>query len=159
MSKVLDVHIGELKIAKHGEILKAILGSCVGIGVIWKEREICGLAHCLLPESPKPTAAIGARYVDQAVRSLLAMMKIKSEDVSSVEVVIVGGGNMLTQSFASQGDLVGETNFRVAMREAQKHGLRVVHSESGGSEGIKISIHSALMTFKIERIPRISESA
>ena len=39
MQKIFDVHIGEVKIAKNGEVLKAILGSCVGIGIIWKEKK------------------------------------------------------------------------------------------------------------------------
>lgn len=81
-----------MKIAKNGEIMKAILGSCVGIGMIWKSKGVCGLAHCLLPECPAPTFEIGARYVDQAFRSLIAMMKIRSDDLDSVHVVLVGGG-------------------------------------------------------------------
>ena len=41
--KIIDVKIGEIKIAKKGEILKTILGSCVCIGIIWKEKKNCRL--------------------------------------------------------------------------------------------------------------------
>ncbi|MEJ0004348.1 MAG: chemotaxis protein CheD [Pararobbsia sp.] len=47
------VRIGEAKAASHG-VLKATLGSCVGIGLLWRARQRCALAHCLLPESPSP---------------------------------------------------------------------------------------------------------
>jgi len=153
MQKVLDVHIGEVKIAKNGEMLKAILGSCVGVGIIWKEKKVCGLAHCLLPESPTPIFAIGARFVEQAFRSLLALMKIRPEDLAKIDVVIVGGGNM-TSPGASQ-DLVGASNFKVAIREAKNHNLRVIFSDGGGEEGRKIFIDASNCSYKVEKIPRI----
>jgi chemotaxis protein CheD len=159
MQKVLDVHIGEIKIAKNGELLKAILGSCVGIAIIWKKNKICGLAHCLLPESPTPSFAIGGRFVDQSVRSLLAMMKIKPGDHSSIEVVIVGGGNMTNPGASDISNLVGASNFRVALREAKSHGLHVVHSEGGGVEGRKIFVDASDYSYRIEKIPRIIEAA
>lgn len=159
MQKVLNVHIGEVKIAKSGELLKAILGSCVGIGIIWKEKNICGLAHCLLAESPTPTFAIGGRFVDQAVRSLMALMKIRDEDTSHVSVVIVGGGNMTSPGIEDGSDLVGAVNFRMAISEAKKYKLRIIHSDGGGDEGRKIFINSSDFTFKVEKIPRIIGAA
>lgn len=159
MQKVLDVHIGQVKIAKNGELLKAILGSCVGIGVLWKKKGICGLAHCLLPESPTPSFEIGGRFVDQAIRSLIALMKIKPEDLDSISVVIVGGGNMTSPGVADSSELVGANNFKMAIREAKKHNLNVIYSESGGEEGRKIFVNSADFTYRVEKIPRISNTA
>lgn len=155
MQKILDVHIGEVKIAKNGEILQAILGSCVGIGIIWKDKSICGLAHCLLPESPVPTFEIGGRFVDQAIRSLMALMKIRQEDLNSVALVIVGGGNM-TKSGANSLDLVGSCNFKTAINEANKRHLPILYSEGGGEVGRKLFIDSARFTYKVEEIPRIA---
>lgn len=156
MQKVLDVHIGQLKVSRNGEIMKAILGSCVGIGMIWKAKGVCGLAHCLLPESPVPTFEIGARYVDQAFRSLIAMMKIRSGDLDSVSVVLVGGGNMTNPGVADNSELVGSKNFGVALNEAKKHKLKVVYSEGCGEVGRKIFIDSLEFSYKVEQIPRIS---
>lgn len=155
MQKTLDVHIGQIKIAKNGELLKAILGSCVGIGIIWKDKKICGLAHCFLPESPKPTFEIGARFVDQAIRSLIALMKIKPQDVNSVSVVIVGGGNMTSPEAANSENLVGANNFKAALSEVRKHNLTVLYSENGCEEGRKIFIDSSNFSYWIEKIPRI----
>ncbi|MBK7889573.1 MAG: chemotaxis protein CheD [Bdellovibrionales bacterium] len=86
--KEINVHIGEVKIAKNGEILKAILGSCVAIGILWEKRGVCGLAHCLLAENPEKTFAIGGRFVDQAIPSLLALMKIRLENFGEIEVIL-----------------------------------------------------------------------
>lgn len=154
MRKVVDVHIGEVKIAKNGEVLKAILGSCVGIGVLWQAKKICGLAHCLLPESPTPKFEIGARFVDQAVRSLVAMMKIRPTDTGEILVVVVGGGNM-TNSGMAESELIGLSNFRNAMSEVQKQSLKVLYSEGGGEVGRKVSIDATDFTYRVEKIPRI----
>ncbi len=159
MNKAFDVHIGEVKIAKNGEQLKAILGSCVGIGVIWRERNFCGLAHCLLPEGPARNFNIGARFVDQAYRSLLALMKIRPDDYSKIEIVIAGGGNMTSSSEKSNADLVGYNNFKMAISEAESRGLRIIFKDGGGLEGRKIIINSSDCSYSIEKIPRISESA
>jgi chemotaxis protein CheD len=155
MKKVIDVHIGEVKIARKGELLKAILGSCVGIGIIWKERRICGLAHCLLPENPNPSYELGGRFVDQAMKSLLMLMRIKPDDYSKIEVVIVGGGNMTSPNAKDESHLVGSLNYKVAMNEAKKLGLNIVFSEGGGKQGRKISLDASNYTYKIEVIPRI----
>ncbi len=153
--EVLNVHIGEIKIAKNGETLKAILGSCVGIGFIWKKKRMCGLAHCLLPENPEKSFAISGRYVDQAVASLLALMKIDNEDVKDVEVIFVGGGNMTNPNAADNSKLVGGQNLLVAERELKKNGLRVVFVEHGGNEGRKVIINSSNCSYHVETIPRL----
>src|SRR5579872_1204538 len=90
-----QVGMGEIKIGTGSDILHAILGSCVGIGFIWKNGNRCGLAHCLLPEAPMQICSIGARYVSQAVPSLLLMMGIKEHDYPDIEVILAGGARML----------------------------------------------------------------
>lgn len=158
-AKIIDVHIGEVKIARHGEILKTILGSCVGIGFIWKSRGICGLAHCLLPESPVKTFEIGGRFVDQAIHSLIALMKIRTDDVLEIEAIIAGGGNMTQPNIQDTSRLIGAHNFNVAERELKKLGVRLVHVENGGEEGRKIFLDSRDFSYRVEKIPRIIGAA
>lgn len=153
--KTVNVHIGEIKIAKNGEVLKTILGSCVGIGFIWKKKNLCGLAHCLLPETPIKTFAIGGRYVDQAIPSLIALMKIREENISEIEVVLAGGGNM-TSAAEKADELVGSYNIKTALRELQQRGFRIQQSRIGGNEGRKMTIFAADGTYLVESIPRIA---
>jgi chemotaxis protein CheD len=159
VQKVLNVHIGQVRIAKNGELLKAILGSCVGIGVIWKAKGICGLAHCLLPLSPVSTFEIGGKYVDQAIRSLIALMKIRPEDLPFVSLVIVGGGNMTHPGAPEGADLVGSNNFKAALDEAKKHGLKVIFADGGGEEGRKIFIDGSEFSYRVDKIPRIIKAS
>lgn len=157
MTKTHYVHIGEVKIAKRGECLKAILGSCVGIAFLWPEKQICGLAHCLLPQSHKPTHLIGARFVDQAVRSLTSLMKVSPFDVNKVEAVVVGGGNMTSPKDSNESELVGASNFRNAMHLVESLNIKVVHSDSGGNLGRTLLIDAYEFNFQVDLIPRISK--
>ena len=152
---ILDVHIGEVKIAKRGEVLQAILGSCIGVGLIWRERKVCGLAHCLLPECPTTTHQIGAKYVDQAVRSLKALMRIKLIDVQAIDAIVVGGGNMTASDVTDPERLVGSNNYEVALREIQNLRVRLLHCDGGGNAGRKLIVDSGSLTYLVKSIPRI----
>ena len=158
-TKEINVHIGEVKIAKKGETLKTILGSCVGIGFIWKDRQVCGLAHCLLAESPTKTFGVGGRFVDQAIPSLLALMRIHPENLSEIQVILVGGGNMTQPGAKNVDALVGSNNFKVAERELKRHGLKVVCFDHAGEEGRRVFINSGDGSYLIEPIPRFVEAA
>jgi chemotaxis protein CheD len=155
MQKVVNVNMSQIKIAKKSELLQAILGSCVGIGLIWRERNICGLAHCLLPQSPKQTFSIGAKFVDQAVASLLVLMKIRASDYGQIKAVVAGGGNMSSANMDQPKRLVGAANLRSALQAVRHLGIKVVHSEGGDEAGRKIFVDAAQFTYRVERIPRI----
>jgi chemotaxis protein CheD len=154
----INVHIGEVKVARHGEILKTILGSCVGIGFLWESKSICGLAHCLLPEAPSKTAEIGGRFVTQAIPSLIALMKIKPEDIQDLVVIVAGGGNMTQSNSKKMDSLVGTHNFATAERELKKLGFRKLQLYKANEEGRRIIIDSKLCKYEIEIIPRIVQA-
>lgn len=158
MQKKLNVHIGEVKVCAHGEVLQAILGSCVGIGMIWKDRGMCGLAHCLLPSSEVSIYSVGARFVDQAIWSLLHLMSITPSDKKNIITVLAGGGDM-TKGVMRLGQTVGRQNIDSALRELKRNGLPKPFSSVGGQTGRKIQIDSFLFEAKIEEIPRIGNIA
>ncbi len=153
MIKKIHVHIGEVKVAKKGEILTTILGSCVGIGIIWRSKKICGLAHCLLPNSPVPSFAMSGRFVDKAIPSLLALMKITNDNIVDIEAVLAGGGSMTAPNEAS--GLIGSSNLQVAIKELGKRSIRVIRTEVGGIGGCKFFLNASDFSFYIEKIPRL----
>lgn len=157
MTKTLNVHIGEVKIAKRGELLKTILGSCVGIGLIWRKEAKCGLAHCLLPTNPERSFEIGGRFVDQAVRSLFALMKISETDTRDVHAIVAGGGNMTSFLTSPNKPLVGESNFQAAMAELKRTGVRIVHSDGGGEQGRQVTIDAKSLTYDVQLISKVSK--
>ena len=153
-NKNYNVHIGEVKTGSGDVELQTILGSCIGIGFLWKKRGVYGLAHCLLSKSPDQDFEIGARYVDQAIYSLTQLMSIT--DYKDIRAVVAGGANMTRQGAEMTNKLVGYTNAQAALSILDERNIIVVHQETGGSEGRKMSIQCSSGEFLVRSIPRIA---
>ena len=148
------VKIGEIKIGKSQDILKATLGSCVGIAFVWKDKNRFGLAHCLLPDAPASSLQLGAKYVSQAIPSLIAMMKLAPENFSELEVYVTGGGNMLERLAKKNSNHVGVQNADTAKRILKEMGFPLTQVEVGGDEGRQIIVDCATAKIQIRKIPR-----
>ncbi|WP_051971492.1 chemotaxis protein CheD [Massilia sp. 9096] len=144
------VWTGQIEVGRGGDVLTALLGSCVGIGMIWRARGVCALAHCLLPEGVLDNGMHSARYVSTAVPALLAALGVRREQYDEVEIVIAGGARMLR---LPGGDAaVGCRNILAAHAQLGSRGLQVAFEDVGGHQGRRLSIDCAAMSYKIERV-------
>ena len=157
MIKTVNVHIGEVKIGRTPDQLQAILGSCVGVAFLWKKNGIYGLGHSLLPSNPQPSFMISGRYVDQAIKSLIALMHIRPEHFQDIEVIVTGGSNMTLPDAKNEDDLVGVKNVKTAFRFLNELNMKISHNDNGGNLGRKIMINCTDGTFKIDKIKKIVE--
>ena len=153
----LHVTIGQVKVGRAGQSLHAILGSCVGIGFMFRERGVYGLAHCLLSKSQSDVAAAGisGRHVDSAIASLGKLMHLTPADHRKVRVFLAGGANMTMDPETDPKRLVGNTNGDFAKTAIKAGGFRIQHTDLGGLMGRQVSIDCDSGTFKIETIPRL----
>lgn len=145
------VGIGELRVGDGSEQLKVLLGSCVGIAFLWKKRGRCGLAHCLLPEAATPGCAPSARYVSQAVPSLLRLMGATDDDHADIVVVLAGGGMLLDGCSARF--QIGQQNADAAHRHLRAYGLNVVDCRVGGTVGRTLTVNCATFDYQIDELP------
>lgn len=148
MSHVLS---GQMQVGHSGEVLTALLGSCVGIGMIWRSQQRCGLAHCFLPEGVE-TGAASARYVNAAVPRLLALLGVRRDQYDEVDVVIAGGARML--NLRAGDGAIGNRNIEAARSQLSQRGLQVSFQDVGGSQGRRLSIDCDRQTFSVVRIAR-----
>ncbi|MDR3606102.1 MAG: chemotaxis protein CheD [Oligoflexia bacterium] len=139
----LHVKIGEIKIGRSPELLKATLGSCVGIAFSWKKKGLFGLAHCLLPSAPGKCTELGAKYVDQAIQSLLIMMKVSPADYDQLEVHLAGGGNMMKQLVVRNSHHVGLQNVDAARKMLDGLGLKIKAADTQGDAARQIIVDCA----------------
>lgn len=151
----IHVNISEVKIGRTNEILKATLGSCVGIGFIWKEKGLFGLAHCLLPEYQDTTFVIGAKYVTQAIPSLMTLMKIDISESRKIEVVLTGGGNMMAQLSRQNQNNIGMLNVEAARKSLKAQGFHIKREDVGGMEGRQIFIDCTTGGIEILKLPAL----
>lgn len=151
---LVHVRIGKLAVGRSPTILKATLGSCVGVALLWRERAVYGLAHCLLPQAPDPSIGIGARYVDQAVASLLRMLEAGPEHHAQLEAHLAGGGNM-TQRGQVAGHVipVGQLNSEAALRVLEKQGIALHSTDLGGVHARQMHVDCASGSVSVVRVP------
>ena len=147
MSHVLS---GQMQVGHGDQVLTALLGSCVGIGMIWRKEGRCGLAHCFLPEGVE-SGEHSARYVSAAVPRLLAKLGVRREQYGEVDVVIAGGARML--NLRTHDGAIGVRNIAEARSQISLRGLQVAFQDVGGSQGRRLSIDCDRQTFSVVRIP------
>lgn len=154
---MVQVGIGEVSLGRNQEVLSVLLGSCVGIGMLWPQGRCCALAHCLLPTAPEAGIRTGARYVNCAVPLLLAMMGVRTCDRHQVQVVLVGGARMLGMAGISSD--IGQQNVAAAHSALAAVGLAPRHVDTGGRRGRTLRIDCARGTFEVCRITPEPEHA
>ncbi|WP_175104187.1 chemotaxis protein CheD [Pararobbsia alpina] len=147
------VRIGEAKRASNG-VLKATLGSCVGIGLLWRSRGRCALAHCLLPDAPPsggPLSAFGARYVEHALPVLFRLLEIERGAHGELEAVLVGGASLAKLGRGAAGQ-IGQHNVEAARARLAEAGIRIVLEQTGGVRGWQIMLDAAQMLYSAREI-------
>lgn len=153
MRPSINVKMCQVEIGQGDTNLSALLGSCVGIGLIWEEKGICGLAHCLLSSTENYSQSIGAKHVNQALYSLDRLMGIN--DYTGVRAVVAGGANMTFQGGKEPRELIGKLNIEAAVEELNRRNIVISQQDTGGNIGRKLSIDCLSGEATISRIPRI----
>jgi chemotaxis protein CheD len=150
--------------ADDARILRATLGSCVGIGLLWRARGTCGLAHCLLPQpagnlraSARDTQearhANVAKYVVDALPALIAMMGAEAARDGEIEAVLAGGANMMHHRTTIH-EPIGELNVRMAQQLLAGARVRVIHTDVGGECGRQLTIDCEQQDYAVRRFTR-----
>lgn len=164
--ELINVHIGEVKTGTGEQHLHTILGSCIGIALLWPKRGVYGLAHCLLPKAPEKLMAEmntgkrkknhvhAGRYVDQAIESLTQAMCIT--DYRDIRAVIAGGANMTLPDTVAPEKHVGRQNALSAIAGLTARKIIIVHEDTGGHSGRKMSILCESGICDVKAIPRIA---
>lgn len=148
MMNEVHVKIAEVKTGEEGVLLRSTLGSCVGIVFIWREKKICGMAHCFLPFGLEEGTSISAKYVNQGILSLMKLMRIQKENVSEIEVYLAGGANMMNQLIKNKVTQVGKNNSEAALKHLSEYGFKVRKADLGQDTGIKMYVNCT--TFEVD---------
>lgn len=157
MSKIeYHVKIGKLRTGGAGEVLKTVLGSCVGIALVWRAQRKTVLAHCLLPEPSAGESDCEARYVSKALPKMLERIGATPSDIPQLEAIVVGGGQMMDVDHKYTKYVVGAENLRMAKKVLEEHRIKIIAFEPGGDSGTKIRIDCETGQFEIQKIPKVA---
>ena len=150
VTPIRHIWAGAFEVGCGDTVLTSLLGSCVGIAIVWPRKRRAALAHCLLGEAPAHEANAGARYVSTAIPAMLRALGARPEDYAQLEVVAAGGASLFGK--AQLPVTVGDKNIAALERAVQELGLRVVQRRLGGRQGCRITLRCKDLSFDIHDV-------
>lgn len=134
--RIIIVKMGEMAVVWDGikevTMLKTTLGSCIGIVLTDRERNVSGLSHIMLPSRSKDDPVLG-KYADTAIPLLIEKIEKRGGKINNLKAYVVGGATMF-----GNGDLmlnIGMRNYEVVKAILEKYDIPIVYEDVGGNSG------------------------
>ncbi len=138
MTKIVDVQIGQVKAGKGKVILQSkAIGSCVAIVAYDAIKSIGALAHVMLPgAAPAKKSVEKTKYTANAIDAIVNKMSKLGSKKDDIEVVLVGGGNVLNR----EDDTICKDNIESALKLLSEKQLKVRAQAVGGTARRSVSL-------------------
>ncbi len=137
--EIVSVGIGEIKIGRPPLVLQAVaLGSCVGIAIYDSAVKVGGLAHIMLPNSPKNPPMDSnsqGKFADIAIPFLVEELVKNGASRSRLIAKIVGGSKMFEFNNSTAVSDIGSRNVQAIKNILQELSIPIVGEETGGNYG------------------------
>jgi len=135
------VRMGELAVSRsQGDVLVALgLGSCIGLVLIDRVKQIAGLAHVMLPDSASSPNASKLKFADHAVPELVRKVIALGASPIHLQAFLIGGAKMF--SFGGSSLDVGARNEEATLAQLEKHRIRVAGKVTAGTTGRTVRVH------------------
>jgi len=151
--KLITVGIADLGVAAAPDILRTILGSCVGVCIHDPLKSIAGLSHIMLPVM-NDKSSNDKKYADTAIPMLLKDMERAGADRRRVIAKIVGGATMFKISENSMMGEIGRKNVQKVREVLAGLGIAISAEDVGGDYGRTIDFYAADGALKIKSLGR-----
>jgi len=103
MGEIIKVGMADYKIAKSPDSLITLgLGSCVGVVIYDKTKQIAGMAHIMLPSSEEiKNNSNKMKFADTCIDMMMADLLKQGVNKSLLKAKIAGGAQMFSVSLKS----------------------------------------------------------
>jgi chemotaxis protein CheD len=139
---------GTLYCSAGPAIVSTVLGSCVAVCLVDRQRRASGMNHYVLPRNPPGERSL--RYGDAALERLWERMSQFGCTAKDVHAKVFGGAAVLP--FGDAEDTVGAKNVRTAVDWLRQHDIRVVARRTGGKNGLLIRMNTATGRVLVRKI-------
>ena len=139
--RLINIGIAEMGVAGAPDILRTILGSCVGICLYDPERMIAGLAHIMLPSRNERNANV-KKYADTAIPQLVQDMERDGAQRGRIVAKIAGGSMMFKIAENSVMGEIGKNNIKKVREVLTEMGIRILAEDVGGDYGRTIDFYA-----------------
>ncbi len=147
--RLVTVGIADIQLARSPDILRTILGSCVGICLYDNKNHMGGLSHVMLPKMNEYNNN-KKKYADTAIPLLLDEMIKNGADRDSVTAKIVGGAAMFNITGSSQLSNIGQSNIECVKNILNELQIKIIAEELGGDSGRTIDFYMDTGKVKIK---------
>lgn len=166
---VLVVASGSFYVGRRQPLtVEAILGTCIGLALIDRRKEIAGLYHILLPEPPDPQTEFQREaYASTGLPLFLNEIKRHGADPTHLEAYVAGGALMGPLSEEDPLLNIGGETFDVVESFLKDNNIPLVYMETGGfftcrmqldmyNLSVAVDPFESVKAGEIERVPRPS---
>ncbi|MGL4368521.1 MAG: chemotaxis protein CheD [Spirochaetota bacterium] len=151
--QLINVGIADLRVAKSPDVLRTILGSCVGICLYDPEIKTIGLSHIMLADQTTIEGAPG-KYAGTAIPILIEQMVAAGADEKRIIAKIVGGAMMFKMADNSLMGEIGRKNVKRVKEVLSEYSISIVAEETGGDFGRTIDFFSEDGTVRVKSLGR-----
>ncbi len=133
MQTLISIGVAQIGIALNPDIMRTILGSCIGICIYDRIKKIGGMAHILLPNEIKKGHP--EKYADSAIPLLVEGLLKKGCKREFMSAKIAGGATMFRFKSNIMLGQIGERNINESKKTLEKIGIPLVAEDIGGNAG------------------------
>jgi chemotaxis protein CheD len=143
--------MGELTVSStpEDELLTIGLGSCIGVAVVDRARNVAGMAHVMLPDAAAIPDAPAGKFADLAIPALIAESERLGARRVRLEAVLVGGAQMFDVGVGSALD-IGARNAAAVHAALAQARIPVRAAETGGRRGRTMRLRVGAMSVTVK---------
>ena len=140
------VGMAQLALVAKPDRARAVVGSCIGLGLYHSRAGIAMLGHIVLPNSGGRSGPPG-KFADTAIPHMIEQMQSQGAGKPGLVAKIAGGANM----FATSGPLqIGQQNATAVLELLKELSIPVAAEHVGGTKGRRITVDSGTGELAIE---------
>lgn len=141
MSKTIKVGMADYKIAKAPDSLITLgLGSCIGIVIYDKLKQVAGMAHIMLPSSREiKNNSNPLKFADTCIDLMMEDLLKQNVNKSSLKAKIAGGAQMFSVSLKSDNLNIGKRNAAAVKEKLKSLNIPIVSEDILGNNGRTIT--------------------
>ncbi len=151
--KLINVGIADIGVSREPDIIRTILGSCIGICLYDTVKKVGGIAHIMLPVfNEKSTSK--KKYADTAIPLLLEELEKIGAEKKNITAKIVGGARMFKFSENSKMGMIGINNAEKSREVLKNMNIKIVSEDTGGDSGRTIDFYLETGKVKIKSLDK-----
>ena len=128
MGEIIKVGMADYKIAKSPDSLITLgLGSCVGVVIYDKTKQIAGMAHIMLPASDEiKNNSNKMKFADTCIDMMMEDLLKQGVNKTLLKAKIAGGAQMFSVSLKTDNLNIGKKNAEAVKKKLKSLNIPIV---------------------------------